>query len=141
MNKLMVKKELFEKFKGLFTVKEPGVVYIQHNVEDKPLLIPRRFFGGEGSIVIPMQVRYDDKWVCQAIMVEKVDFDDMLSYFEVYEGEFDVPMLRKVFEFPSEHLPDGDGSFRLVCHLRPDDAIAEPKLKQEGTEGGYVIEL
>ena len=136
----MVKTELFEKFKQLFTIIEPGVTHIGLNIEEKPLLIPNRFFGGEGSIAIPMKVKYDKDWKCEAILVERAAYDDLLSYFDVYEGDFDVPMLRKVFEFPSDHLPETSESFRLVCHLKPDDAVDEPKLKQEGT-GGYTIDI
>ena len=141
MNKLMVKTELFEKFKQLFTVSDPNIVHIGLNVEEKPLLIPRRYFGGTGNIAIPMKVKYDKDWKCEAILLEQSAYDELLSYFDVYDGDFETPMLRKVFEFPSEHVPESSGSFRLVCHLKPEDAVDEPKLKQEGSKGGYVIDV
>ena len=140
LNKLMVKMELFDKFKQLFTVYEKEVSFIGANVQEKPLLIPKRFFGGTGNIAIPMKVRFSKDWKSEAILVKKSDYDEMLSYFDVYDGEFNVPMLRKVFEFPSEHVPETSGSFRLVCHLSPESATSEPKLKQNGGEG-YTIDI
>jgi hypothetical protein len=139
MHKLMVKKELFESFKELFTVYEPGVSYIGLHIEEKPLLIPRRYFGGSGNIAIPMKIKYTTDLKCEAILVEKKAYEELMSYFDVYEGEFDGPMLRKVFEFPSEHVPKTGGSFRLVCHLLPDSAIDEPKFKKDGE--GYTIDI
>lgn len=138
--KLLVKKEIFDNFEKLFTVYGVDTIPMG-DLEDKPLLIPRRWFGGSGNISIPMKIKFDADFKCQCIMVKKSDYDEMLSYFRVYEGEFDVPMLRKVFEFPSEHLPnDNQGSFRLVCHINGDDTVNEPKIKQGGKDG-YTIDL
>lgn len=139
MHKLMVKAELFEKFKELFTVYDKDVLWIGPQIVEKPFLIPKRFFGGEGNIAIPMKVKYDKDWKSEAILVEKSAYEDLLSYFDVYVGEYEIPMLRKVFEFPSEHVPETAGSFRLVCHLKPESVIDEPKLKQAGE--GYIIDI
>ncbi len=139
--KLLVKRELYEKFQSLFTVYDSKAVLLGE-LEERPLLIPKRFFGESGNVVIPMKIKYDSEWACQAIMVENTSFEEMMSYFHVYEGEFNGPMLRKVFEFPSEHLPgEEEGPFKLVCHLFPDDTKDEPKLKQEGSEGGYYVDI
>lgn len=137
--KLLVKRELFDKFQSLFTVYAEGTTAIGE-MEEKPFLIPKRYFGGSGNIVIPMKIKFDSDWKSQAIMVQKDAYDEMLSYFHVYEGEFNVPMLRKVFEFPSEHLPGEEEAFKFVCHLYPDDTCDEPKLKSGGKDG-YVIDL
>ena len=140
--KLLVKKELFDRFKGLFTVYGKDTILVGEH-EEKPLLIPKRFFGESGNIAIPMKIKYDPDFNCQAIMVLKSDYREMLSYFHVYEGEFNVPMLRKVFEFPAEHMPQNEKNepFKLVCYLHEGDTCDEPKVKKEGSEGGYVIDL
>lgn len=139
--KLLVKKELFEKFQSLFTVYGKDAIPMGE-LEEKPFLIPKRFFGEKGNVVIPMKIKYDSEWSCQAIMVKQENFQKMLSYFHVYEGEFNVPMLRKVFEFPAEHMPGEEkGAFKLVCHLFSEDTANEPKLKQKEPQGGYSIEL
>jgi len=141
MNKLMVKTELLERFKNLFTISKPDLSYIG-NIDEMPLLIPKRWFGESGNIAIPMRVQFDKDWQCEKILIEKAAYDEMLTYFEAYDGKLDGPMLRKVFEFPAEHAPETDGAFRLVCHLRPDDAVDEPKVKpNDEPEGGYVIEI